>query len=48
MTVRGSGPLLAHVAAALVGRGMAPADLRVELGTLEDVFLNLSAGDGRP
>lgn len=48
VTVRGSGPLLAHVAAALVGRGIAPADLRVELGTLEDVFLNLSAGDGRP
>jgi hypothetical protein len=35
------------VAAALVGRGIVPVDLRVELGTLEDVFLNLSAGDER-
>lgn len=48
VTVRGSGPLLAHVAAALVGRGIAPADLRVDLGTLEDVFLNLSGRGGRP
>ncbi|MBE0607778.1 MAG: ABC transporter ATP-binding protein [Dehalococcoidia bacterium] len=46
--VQGSGPLLAYVGAALVAHGLAPVDLRVERGTLEDVFLNLSrAGAGR-
>jgi ABC-2 type transport system ATP-binding protein len=40
--VRGSGPLLAHVAAALVAHGHAPVDLSVERATLEDVFLRLS------
>lgn len=40
--VRGKGPLLAHVAAALVAHGHTPADLAVERATLEDVFLRLS------
>lgn len=42
--VRGHGPLLAYTASALVANGLAPLDLRVERGTLEDVFLNLSGG----
>lgn len=44
--VRGSGPLLAHVAAGLVSHGLAPMDLRVERATLEDVFLSLTDGSG--
>jgi ABC-2 type transport system ATP-binding protein len=44
--VIGSGPLLAHVAAALVGRGMAPADLRVDLPTLEDAYMALTQEGG--
>ncbi|MFZ0013221.1 MAG: ABC transporter ATP-binding protein [Acidimicrobiia bacterium] len=44
--VRGAGPLLAHVAAALVSRGLAPMDLRAERATLEDVFLSLTDGSG--
>lgn len=40
--VRGTGPVLAYVAAALVERGIAPADLRQERATLEDVFLTLT------
>jgi ABC-2 type transport system ATP-binding protein len=44
--VRGDGPLLAHVAAALVGKGIAPLDLRAERATLEDVFLSLTKGGG--
>jgi len=46
--VAGSGPVLALVASALVGRGIAPADLSVEQPSLEDVFLKLtghSAGE---
>jgi ABC-2 type transport system ATP-binding protein len=46
--VEGSGPVLALVAAALVGHGIVPSDLRVEQPTLEDVFLKLTghtAGD---
>jgi ABC-2 type transport system ATP-binding protein len=43
--VRGDGPVLAHVAAALVERGIAPADLRAERATLEDVFLSLTGGE---
>jgi ABC-2 type transport system ATP-binding protein len=42
VTVEGTGAVLAHVAAALVGRGIAPPDLRAELPTLEDVFLRLA------
>jgi ABC-2 type transport system ATP-binding protein len=41
--VSGSGPLLAQTAAALVARGIAPADLSVERATLEDVYLKLTA-----
>ena len=44
--VHGEGPLLAHVAAALVSRGIAPTDLRAERATLEDVFLTLTQGSG--
>ncbi len=40
--VEGSGPVLALVAAALVGRGIIPADLSVEQPSLEDVFLKLT------
>ncbi len=39
VTVEGHGAVLARVAAALVARGIAPPDLRVERATLEDVFL---------
>lgn len=41
VTVEGSGPLLAHVAAALVARGIAPLDLRVDIPSLEDAYINL-------
>jgi ABC-2 type transport system ATP-binding protein len=41
VVVRGSGPLLAHVAAALVARGIAPLDLRVDIPSLEDAYINL-------
>jgi ABC-2 type transport system ATP-binding protein len=40
--LKGSGPLLALVAAALVEHGIVPDDLRVEQPTLEDVFLKLT------
>jgi ABC-2 type transport system ATP-binding protein len=40
--VKGSGPLLALVAAALVEHGIVPADLYAEQPTLEDVFLTLT------
>jgi len=40
--VWGSGPVLALTAAALVGHGIVPADLRVERPSLEDVFLKLT------
>ena len=46
-SIRGNGPVLAHVASALIEHGQAPSDLRVERSTLEDVFLRLtSAGRG--
>jgi len=41
-TVTGSGPVVAHVAAELVSRGIVPPDLRTERATLEEVFLNLT------
>jgi len=44
--IRGDGPVLAHVAAALVARGIAPADLRTDRATLEDVFLVLTSEEG--
>jgi ABC-2 type transport system ATP-binding protein len=40
--VEGTGPVLALVAAALVGNGITPVDLRAERPTLEDVFLALT------
>jgi len=40
--VEGSGAVLAHVAAALVSRGIAPVDLRAEQPSLEDVYLELT------
>lgn len=40
--VRGTGPVVAMVASALVERGFAPSDLRVQQPTLEDVFLRLT------
>lgn len=45
--VEGSGPVLALVAAALVSRGIVPADLRSEHASLEDVYLELTAGGTR-
>jgi ABC-2 type transport system ATP-binding protein len=42
VVVKGTGPLLAHVAAALVARGVTPEDLRVIEPSLEDVFLTLT------
>ncbi len=43
--VRGDGPVLAHVGAALIGAGVEPTDLRAERPTLEDVFLALTDGE---
>ena len=40
--VRGSGPVLALVAAELVGHGVVPLDLRVDRPTVEDAFLALT------
>jgi ABC-2 type transport system ATP-binding protein len=40
--VEGVDPVIALVAAALVGRGITPVDLRVEQPRLEDVFLRLT------
>ena len=46
--IRGEGPVLAHVGAALVGRDIEPSDLRAERATLEDVFLLLTSNAGAP
>jgi ABC-2 type transport system ATP-binding protein len=43
--VSGEGPVLAHVASALLDRGIAPSDLRLERASLEDVFLTLTEGE---
>jgi ABC-2 type transport system ATP-binding protein len=43
--VKGSGPVLALVAASLVEHGITPADLHVEQLALEDVFLKLTGQD---
>ncbi len=40
--VTGSGPVLPLVAAALVGRGIIPSDLRADQASLEEVFLELT------
>ena len=45
--IHGDGPVLAHVAAALLSRGIEPSDLRAERATLEDVFLSLTSGQER-
>jgi len=44
LRVSGTGPLLAHVAAALVERGIAPADLAVRRPSLEEAYLDLTNG----
>jgi ABC-2 type transport system ATP-binding protein len=44
VTVRGTGPVVALVAAGLVARGEAPADIQLHRATLEDVFLKLTGG----
>ena len=41
VTVQGEGAVLAQVGAALVQHGLAPDDLRVDLPTLEDVYMSL-------
>jgi ABC-2 type transport system ATP-binding protein len=43
--VAGSGPMAVRVAAALAGRGVAPADFRTHHPDLEDVFLALTGRD---
>ncbi len=40
--VKGSGPVLVDVAAALVAHGIRPSDLRVDQPSLEDVFLRIT------
>jgi ABC-2 type transport system ATP-binding protein len=47
-TVNGDGPLLAHVASALVAHGIAPTDLRVERATLEQAFLRMNEPEAGP
>jgi ABC-2 type transport system ATP-binding protein len=47
VSVRGNGPLLAHVAAALVAHGIAPLDLDVQRATLEDAFMQLTGSGER-
>jgi ABC-2 type transport system ATP-binding protein len=42
----GTGPVLAHVGAALVAHGIEPDDLRQERATLEEVFLSLTQRQG--
>jgi ABC-2 type transport system ATP-binding protein len=42
ITVEGSGPVVTHVAAALLSHGIAPPDLRTTQSSLEDVFLKLT------
>ena len=43
--VRGTGPVLAYVAAALIDHDLAPTDLRLERATLEEVFLAITEPD---
>jgi ABC-2 type transport system ATP-binding protein len=44
--VRGTGPVLAEVGAALVGHGIRPMDLRADQPNLEDVFLSITGRRG--
>jgi ABC-2 type transport system ATP-binding protein len=46
VVVSGRGAVIARVGHALVEHGLAPADLRVEQSSLEDVYLRLTAGAG--
>jgi ABC-2 type transport system ATP-binding protein len=48
VSVVGEGPVLARVAHALVDRGIEPADLRVQLPSLEDAYLALTADPAMP
>ncbi len=41
VVVHGENSVLAHVGAALVARGIAPPDLRIDMPTLEDVYMRL-------
>ncbi len=41
VVVTGDGPVMAHVGAALMSRGIEPVDLRLHRATLEDVFLRI-------
>ena len=45
VSIMGSGPVLAKVAAGLVAHGLAPLDLSVKRSTLEDVFLTITGGE---
>jgi ABC-2 type transport system ATP-binding protein len=45
VSVSGTGPLLAHVAVALVNHGIVPEDLEVHRASLEDAYLALTNGD---
>ena len=47
MVVTGGSGVLLKVAAALAQRGIAPADLRSEQASLEDVFLALTGREIR-
>jgi ABC-2 type transport system ATP-binding protein len=44
--VSGRNAVLAHVGAALVAHGITPADLRVDMPTLEDVYMGLVEANG--
>lgn len=45
ITVLGTGPLLAQVAASSVNHGIVPGDLEVSRASLEDAYLELTAED---
>ena len=47
VVVRGSGPLLARIAHALVERGMEPDDLAAHAPTLEDAYLAMTGAEDR-
>jgi ABC-2 type transport system ATP-binding protein len=47
VVVRGSGPLLARIAHALVDRGMEPDDLAAHAPTLEDAYLAMTGAEDR-
>lgn len=45
IVVAGNGSLMAEVATALAGQGLAPPDIRTERATLDDVFLTLTGAE---